>query len=90
MDQEVKLCNEVKTVSEFTYLGDRLSVGGGCEAAMTAKTRRGWDKSRKCGVLLCGRKFPLKLQGAVYKSYVRPTILHGSETWCLKKSEIGK
>ena len=29
MEQEVKLCDEVETVSEFTYLGDRVSAGGG-------------------------------------------------------------
>ena len=33
MDQEEKLCDEVKTVSEFTYLGDRVRACGGCEAA---------------------------------------------------------
>ena len=27
--------------------------------------------------------------GAVYKSYVTPAILHGSEAWCLKEGEIG-
>ena len=26
------LCDEVETVKEFTYLGDRVSAGGGCEA----------------------------------------------------------
>ena len=26
-----------------------------------------------------GRRFPLKLKGTVYKSYVRPAILYGSE-----------
>ena len=39
VEQEVKICDEVETVSEFTYLGDRVSVGGGCEAAVTARTR---------------------------------------------------
>ena len=34
--QELKLCDEVETVREFTYLGDSLSAGGGCEAAVTA------------------------------------------------------
>ena len=33
------LCDEVKTVSEFTYLGDRVSAGRGCEAALTGRTR---------------------------------------------------
>ena len=31
MEQEVKLCDDVETVSEFTYLGDRMSAGGGCD-----------------------------------------------------------
>ena len=32
----------METVREFTYLGDRVSSGGGCEATVTAKTRYGW------------------------------------------------
>ena len=34
-----KSYDDVETVREFTYLGDRVSVGGGCEAAVTARTR---------------------------------------------------
>ena len=41
MEQEEKLWDKVETVREFTYLGDRLSAGGGCEAAVTARTRCG-------------------------------------------------
>ena len=42
MEQKEKLCDEVETVLECTYHGDRLSAGGGCEAAVTARTRCGW------------------------------------------------
>ena len=73
---------------EFTYLGDSVSVGGRYEAAVTARTRCMLAKLRECGELLHGRRFPLKLKGAVHRSNVRPAILHGSETWCLKVSEI--
>ena len=62
----------METVREFTYLDERVSTGGGCEAAVTARTRCGWIKCRECGELLYGRRFPLKLKGAVYKRYVRP------------------
>ena len=48
MGQEWKLRDEVETVMEFTYLGDRLSAGGGCEAAVTARTRCGWVMSWEC------------------------------------------
>ena len=75
-------CDEVKTVWEFTYLGDRVSAGGGCEAAVTARTICGWVKFMECGELLYGRRFPLRLNGAVYKSYVRPVnymeVKHGA------------
>ena len=54
----------MKTVSEFTYLGDRVSASGGCEAAVTAITGCGLVKVRECGELLYGRRFPLKLKGA--------------------------
>ena len=89
MKQEVKLCDEVETVSEFAYLGDRVSAGGGCEAAVTARTGCLRVKFRECGMLLYGRRFPLGLKGAVYGSYVRPAILYGGEAWYLKESEMG-
>ena len=28
VEQEVKLCDGVETVQEFTYLGDKVSAGG--------------------------------------------------------------
>ena len=64
-------------------------AGGGCEAAVTVRTRCGWVKHRECGVLQYGRRFPLMVNGSVYKSYIRPAILYESEVWCLKESEIG-
>ena len=38
VEQEVKLCDEVETASKLTYLGDWVSAGGGCEAAVTVRT----------------------------------------------------
>ena len=63
---------------ELTYLGDRVSAGGGCETAVTVRTRCGWVKFRECGELLHGSRFPLRLKGPVYKSYVRSAMLYGS------------
>ena len=79
MEQEETLCDEVETVREFTFLGDMVSACGGCEAAVTARTRCGWDKLRECGEWLYGRKFPLQLKGVAYKSYVRPAVLYVPE-----------
>ena len=78
MELEEKLCDEVETVSEFTYLGDNVSAGGRYKAAVTARTRCCWVKFWEWSELLYGRRFPLLLKGAVYGSYVRPAILYGS------------
>ena len=61
VEQEEKLCDEVKTVRELKYIDDKVSEGGGCEAAVTARTRCWWVKLRECGELLYGRRFTLKL-----------------------------
>ena len=89
VEQEVELCDEVETVSEYTSFGDRVSAGEGYEAAVTARTRCGWVKLRECGELLYGRRFSLGLKVVIYRSFVRPAILYGSEAWCLKERDIG-
>ena len=66
----------METVTEFAYLGERMSVGGGCVLFC------------ECGELLHGRRFPIKLNRSAYKTYVRPTILYGSEAWGLKESKM--
>ena len=45
----------METVGEFKYLCSRVYSGGGCEAAVTARTRCEWLKFRECGALLCGK-----------------------------------
>ena len=39
LKQVEKFCSELETVREFTYLGDRVSAGVGCEAAVTVRTK---------------------------------------------------
>ena len=67
MEQDVKLSDEVETVNDFTYIGDTVSAGEGCEAVVTARTTCGWAKLKECSELLYGRRFPLRLKRAVHK-----------------------
>ena len=89
VEQEEKLCDEVETLREFTYLGDRVNAGGGCESAVTSRTRCWWVKFRECSELLYGKRFPLGLKGVFNKSYVRPAVLYGSKACCLKEFRLG-
>ena len=82
-----KLCDGVETVSKFTYLGDRLNATGGCETAVTARSRIGWMKFRECSEILKGRRFSLNMKGKIYKSCVRSAMLYGSEARCLRERD---
>ena len=66
-----------------------MSASGRHKASVTARTRCGLVKFRESGELPYGRRFPLKLKGAIYRSYVRLAILHRNEAWCLKECEMG-
>ena len=79
VDSIEKLCDEVETVNEFCYLGDRLNASGDCEVAVTARVRIGWVRFRKCGELLLKNEFPLRIKGKVYCCCVRSAILYGSK-----------
>ena len=83
-----KLCDGLETITKFTYLGDRLNTTGGCEIAVTARSRIGWIKFRECSEILKGRRFSLKIKGKIYKSCVRSAMLYGSEAWCLREKEM--
>ena len=87
VDSIEKLCDEVETVNEFWYLGDRLNASGSCEAAATARVKIDWVCFRECGELLLGNRFPLRMKGKVYRCCVRSAILYESEAWCLKENE---
>ena len=80
--------DEVETVKGFCYRGDKLNASGGCKTAVTSRVRIGWMKFRECGELLRGRRFSLTMKVMIYRSCVRLAMLYGSETWCLKESEM--
>ena len=61
---------------EFTYLCDKLSAGGGFEAAVSDTTRCWLVKFRECSELLYSWRFHLRLKGDVCKNCLRPAILY--------------
>ena len=87
-NKEISFFDQVDFMKSFCYLVDRLNASGVSEAAVTARTRIGWIKFRKCGELLHGRKFLLKMKQRIYQSCVRSAMLYGSETLCLRENEM--
>ena len=71
----------LELVDKFCYLGDMLSVDGVVEA----RIRVGWNKFRQLVRLLTNRDISLIRRGRLYSSCVQCSMLHGSETWPVRK-----
>jgi len=62
-----------------------LSVGGDADAAVEARIRIGWNKFRQLVPLLTNKDVSLIMRGRLYSSCERSSMLHGSETWPVRK-----
>jgi len=75
----------LEVVDTFCYLGDMLSVDGDADAAVEARIRSGWNKFRQLVSLLTNRHISLIRRGRLYSSCVQNSMLHGSQTWPVRK-----
>ena len=67
---------------------DMLSVDGDADAAVEASIRIGWNKFRQLVPLLTNKDVSLIMRGRLYSSCVRSRMLHGSETWPVRKENV--
>jgi len=81
----ISQCKESDIVDKFCYLGDMLHVDRDADAAVEARIRIGWNKFRQLVPLLTNRDISLIRRGRLYSSCLRSSMLHGSETWPVRK-----
>jgi len=79
---------KLELVDKFSYLGDMLSVDGDADAVVEARIRIGWNKFRWLVPLLTNKDVSLIMRGRLYSSCVRTSVLHGSETWPVRKANV--
>ena len=58
------------------------------DAAVEATIRIGWNKFRQLLPLLINKDVSLIIRGRLYISCVRSSMLHGSETWPVRKENM--
>jgi len=62
-----------------------LNVDGDADAAVEARIRIGWNKFRHLVPLLTNRDTSVITRGRLNSSCMRSSMLHGSETWPVRK-----
>ena len=65
-----------------------LSVDGDADAAVEARIRIGWNNFRQLVPLLTNKDVSLIMRGRLYSSCVQSSMLHGSETWPVRKENV--
>jgi len=73
----------LELVGKFYCSGDMLSVDG--DASVENRVRIGWNKFKQLVPLLTSKDISLKVRGRLCSSCVQSSMLHGSETWPLKR-----
>ena len=72
-------------MDKFCNLGDMFSVDGDADAATETRIRTGRNKFRQLVPLFINKDISLIVRQRLYSSCVRSTMLHGSETWPIRK-----
>ena len=75
----------LEVVDKFCYLGDMLSVQRDTDEAVEARIHTVWNKFRQLVPLLTNKDISLIRRGRLYSSCVQSNMLHGSETWPVRK-----
>ena len=81
------LGEELQRVHHFKYFGSSVEDTGGMTTELSQRGSAAWGNWKRCSGVLCDRRMPVKLQGKVYKTVVRPARLYRAETWATTRGE---
>ena len=75
--------DNIEIVEMFSCIGNVLSTEGMVHDDVTSRIRSTWKNFNKVFIVLC-KKGTLRINGSLYKCYVRSTLSTGTECWPLR------
>jgi len=78
---------ELESVTQFCYLRSMVTEDCRCECEVRRRIALAMEAFNKKKDLMCG-SISLQLKKRIVKAFVWSTVLYGSETWTLQKSDI--
>ena len=77
----------VKTVSDFIFLGSKITVNGNCSHDIKRHLLLGRKAMTNLGTVLKSRDNTLLTKVCLVKAMVFPVVMYGCESWTIKKAE---
>ena len=77
----------VETVSEFIFLGSRITADGDCSHEIKKRLLLGRKVMTKLDSILKSRDITLLTQVRLVKAMVFPVVMYGYESWTVKEAE---
>ena len=77
----------VKIVTEFIFLGSKITADGDCSHEMKRRLLLGRKTMRNLDDILKSRDITLPRKVCLVKAIVFPVVMYGCESWTIKKAE---
>ena len=77
----------VETVSDFIFLGSKITADGDCSHEIKRRLLLGRKVMTNLDSILKSRNITLPTKVRLVKAMVFPVVMHGCESWTVKKAE---
>ena len=77
----------VETVADFIFLGSKITADGDCSHEIKRRLLLGRKVMTKLDSILKSRNITLLTKVHLVKVMVFPVVMHGCESWTVKKAE---
>ena len=77
----------METVTDFIFLGSKITVYGDCSHEIKRHLRLGRKAMTNLARVLKSRDITLPIKVHLVKAMVFPVVIYGCETWTIKKVE---
>ena len=78
---------KVEAVTDFIFLGSKITVDGDCNHKMKTCLFLGRKPMSNLQSILKSRDITLLINVHIVKAMVFPVVMHGYESWTMKKAE---
>ena len=77
----------VETVSDFIFLGSKITADGDCSHEMKRRLLLGRKVMTNLDSILKSRDITLPTKGRLVKAMVFPVVMYGCESWTIETAE---